>query len=217
RRADNERRRADSEGQRAEDVTAQCRQTTLAEHITNCHDYLDLNITVKPNNSLPSKGTITNPQDKLVSSTLKPWTDFLEQQKSIHGRLYSTFPADKQAFESVTFLEELGERLRRKKIANERDLESVQHNILQTPVTNIVEILKDQDATKRTFALGRGLTFDNHPNALSEMALTNQHNDVRYPIRTSFAPTGCASTGTMAWTGAGETWLSWLIASRRIS
>lgn len=62
-----------------------------------------------------------------MPSTLKPWTDFLEQQKSISGRLYSTFLADKQAFESVTLLKKLGGRLTRKKIANEARL----HQVLQ--------------------------------------------------------------------------------------
>ncbi|KXJ84591.1 hypothetical protein Micbo1qcDRAFT_210574, partial [Microdochium bolleyi] len=130
--ADNERQRAESERQRAADI------------------------------SLTSKGTITNPQNKFVPSTLKPWADFLQQQRSIHGRLYSTYPVDKQVFESTTFLVELGGRLARKKVANERDLERIQHNI--------VESLRDHEATKQLFALGQGLTFDNHPNALSDGA-----------------------------------------------
>ncbi|KXJ85266.1 hypothetical protein Micbo1qcDRAFT_169548, partial [Microdochium bolleyi] len=169
-RADSERQRADSERQRAEDAAAQSQQTTLPGYITNCHRYLDLNVAVESDKSLTTKGSITNPQDKLVPRTLKPWTDFLEQQRSIHGRLYSVFPVDKQVFESIKFLEELGGRLARKKIANERDLEYVQHNIVETPVANIVESLRDHDATKQSFSLGLGLTFDNHPNVLSDGA-----------------------------------------------
>ncbi|KXJ84902.1 hypothetical protein Micbo1qcDRAFT_128908, partial [Microdochium bolleyi] len=151
-RAASQQRRADDERRRAEDVAAQSRQTTLLEYITSCHRYLDLNVAVEPSKSLTSKGAITNPLDKLVPSTLKLWTDFLEQQKSIHRRLYSDFRADKRAFESITFLKELGEQLTRKKIANERDLEAAQHNIIETPVTNIIEILRDYDTTQRTFA-----------------------------------------------------------------
>ncbi|KXJ85003.1 hypothetical protein Micbo1qcDRAFT_225014, partial [Microdochium bolleyi] len=165
-----QKQRADSERQRAADVVARSRPTTLLEYITNCHHYLDLNVTIESDKSLTSKGTITNPQNKFVPSTLKPWADFLKQQKSIHGRLYSTYPEDKQVFESTTFLVELGERLARKKVANERDLEYIQHNIVETPVANTVESLRDHEATKQSFALGQGLTFDNHPNALSDGA-----------------------------------------------
>ncbi|KXJ88065.1 hypothetical protein Micbo1qcDRAFT_207343 [Microdochium bolleyi] len=90
-------------------------------------------MTVESDKSLTSKGTITNPQNKFVPSTLKLWANFLKQQRSIYGRLYSKYPVDKQVLESTTFLVELGGRLAKKKVANERDLEYVQHNIVEHP------------------------------------------------------------------------------------
>ncbi|KAH6881022.1 hypothetical protein B0T10DRAFT_463531 [Thelonectria olida] len=58
----------------------------------------------------------------------------------------------------------------RKKVANERDLEYVQHSIVEGPVSNILHVMRDNDVARRHFDLGNGIVFDNHPNSLSDSA-----------------------------------------------
>ncbi|KAI6777699.1 antigen [Emericellopsis cladophorae] len=165
-----EQRRAESERRRADQAEYQSRSTTLIEYIRETHRLLELNVTTESDKSLTSKGTITNPRSKYVPSILSAWRNFLETQSRILGRLYSTFPADRRAFESVGFLQGLGERVAGRPVANEKDLEHTQQNIVEEPVAKIIEILRSDHTTLRQFDLGGGIVFDNHPNGLSDGA-----------------------------------------------
>ncbi|KAH6950421.1 hypothetical protein BKA56DRAFT_425190, partial [Ilyonectria sp. MPI-CAGE-AT-0026] len=98
-------------------------------------------IAVETDKKLTSKGPITNPRNKWCPTHLRPWSDFLEQQRAIFGALYDTFPAQSRAFESRSFLAGLGNRISQRSIANEKTFEHFLHNSLEDPVRAIIEQL----------------------------------------------------------------------------
>ncbi|KAM0433528.1 hypothetical protein ACHAPT_004408 [Fusarium lateritium] len=148
--ADQERQRAERERQRAENAEEESRPTTLDEYIHACHDLVFTKFAVQTNKSLTFKGWGTN----LI----------------ISGAVYSTLTADDRSFESQAFLRGLGARISRKAISNEKDLENFQHNSVEDPVRSIVQRLKEEEAFCDEFNIGDGIVFENHPNAISDVA-----------------------------------------------
>ncbi|KAF9878762.1 hypothetical protein CkaCkLH20_03662 [Colletotrichum karsti] len=120
------------------------------------------------NTSLP--GSITNPRHKWCPTNLKPWPDFLQQQRIVFGTLYDTFPSDRRCFESRSFLSGLGSRIARRKITDEKALEYFLHNSVEDPVRAIMDELKEVEEVKSAFDLGNGIVFENHPHAISDAA-----------------------------------------------
>ncbi|KAK8103345.1 uncharacterized protein PG998_010378 [Apiospora kogelbergensis] len=165
-----EQQRAKEADQRAEEAEKVNRLTTLSEYLEACHEFVYAKFQVEPNKSLTSKGPTTNPQNKYCPTRLIPWSDFIDQQRTVFGDLYSLYPTETRAFESLAFLHGLGERIARKRIANEKDLEYFQHISVEDPVRSIVEHLVSVDEVRAAFALGDGIVFENHPNAISDIS-----------------------------------------------
>ncbi|KAK8092710.1 uncharacterized protein PG998_014751 [Apiospora kogelbergensis] len=145
------------ERQRAEEAEKVNRLTTLSEYLEACHEFVYAKFQVEPDKSLTSKGPTTNPQNKYCPTRLIPWSDFIDQQRTVFGDLYSLCPTETRAFESLAFLHGLGERIARKRIANEKDLEYFQHISVEDPVRSIVEHLVSVDEVRAAFALGDGI------------------------------------------------------------
>lgn len=139
--ADKERQRAEREQQRAEASEQQTQPTTLDEYITGCHSLVFSSFNIERNQKLTSKGPITNPRNKWCPTNLRPWPDFLHQQRITFGTLYDTFPADRRVFENRSFLSGLGNRLAKRKIADEKVLENFLHISVEDPVKAIVDQL----------------------------------------------------------------------------
>ncbi|KAK7937563.1 uncharacterized protein PG986_014431 [Apiospora aurea] len=158
------------ERQRAEEAEKVNRLTTLSEYLEACHEFVYAKFQVEPDKSLTSKGPTTNPQNKYCPTRLIPWSDFIDQQRTVFGDLYSLCPTETRAFESLAFLHGLGERIARKRIANEKDLEYFQHISVEDPVRSIVEHLVSVAEVRAAFALGDGIVFENHPNAISDIS-----------------------------------------------
>ncbi|KAK2670233.1 hypothetical protein RAB80_014370 [Fusarium oxysporum f. sp. vasinfectum] len=76
-----ERQRAEKEQQRAEASEEQTRLTTLDEYIAACHASVFSRFAIETDPKLTSRGSITNPRDKWCPGNLRPWPDFLDQQK----------------------------------------------------------------------------------------------------------------------------------------
>ncbi|KAI0165304.1 hypothetical protein GGR52DRAFT_581939 [Hypoxylon sp. FL1284] len=165
-----ERRRAEGERQRAERAEEQTRQTTLDEYIAATHFSVFTHPTVETDKDLTSKGTITNPRHKLCPTSVRPWPDLLEQQHATLGTLYDTFPADKRRFEPRSVLHGLGQRISKRRISDEKSLEYFLHTSVEDLVRLIIDQLKAAKEVKRAFGLGDGVIFENHPNALSDVA-----------------------------------------------
>ena len=75
-----------------------------------------------------------------------------------------------RVFESSHFIKTLGARVTSRKQASENDLQNLQREVVETPVTLIVEHLQSLDDMQSEFGLTGGITFDNHMNALSDDA-----------------------------------------------
>ncbi|KAK7937420.1 uncharacterized protein PG986_014288 [Apiospora aurea] len=146
RRAEEAEQQRQLERQRAEEAEKLNRPTNLSEYLEACHEFVYAKFQVEPDKSLTSKGPTTNPQNKYCPTRLIPWPDFIDQQRTVFG---------------------LGERIARKRIANEKDLEYFQHISVEDPVRSIVEHLVSVAEVRAAFALGDGIVFENHPNALS--------------------------------------------------
>ncbi|UPL04033.1 hypothetical protein LCI18_014967 [Fusarium solani-melongenae] len=71
---------------------------------------------------------------------------------------------------SSAFLRGLGARVSRRAISNEKDLENFQHNSVEDPVRSIVQRLTEEEAFCNEFNFGDGIIFENHPNAISDVA-----------------------------------------------
>ncbi|KAF6807795.1 hypothetical protein CPLU01_15753 [Colletotrichum plurivorum] len=113
---------------------------------------------------------ITNPRQKWCPTNLRPWPDFLQQQRIVFGTLYDTFPSDRRSFESRSFLSGLGSRIARRKITDEKALEYFLHNSVEDPVRAIMDELKKVEEVNRAFDLGNGIVFENHPHVMSDAA-----------------------------------------------
>ncbi|KAK5999157.1 Meiotic driver SPOK2-like protein [Cladobotryum mycophilum] len=170
RRAEEAEQLREQDRRRADEAEEQTRLTTLREYVEACHHLVFSHFHVERNKALTSKGSITNPQHKVCPTNLKPWPDFLEHQRQALGAVFSIFPADRRAFDNTAFLSTLGKKVSRRSIANEKTLEHFLHNAVEDPVKSIIDEVKDLDEMKKTFGLGDGIVFENHPHALSELS-----------------------------------------------
>ncbi|KAJ4308780.1 hypothetical protein N0V84_011896 [Fusarium piperis] len=169
-RADEAERARQEARQRAEQAEEQTRPTTLDEYIAACHHLVFSKLAVETDKKLTTRGPITNPRNKWCPTHLKPWSDFLQQQRLIFGALYDTFPAQSRAFENRSFLAGLGNRISQRSIANEKTLEHFLHNSVEDPVRAIIEQLKQVEEISSAFDMGNGIIFENHPHAISDVA-----------------------------------------------
>lgn len=167
---ESERQRAESERQRAEAAEEQTRSTTLEEYIEACHSLVFSRLEVEIDKKLTSRGSITNPRNKLCPTNLQPWAGFLKMQRIVSGVLHGTVPADARLFESRNFLSGLGDRISRRPIANEKGLEYFLHNSVEDPVRSILQQLKEIEEIRSAYEIGGGIIFENHPSALSDIA-----------------------------------------------
>lgn len=110
--------------------------------------------------------------DNKPAKQVLPWVDFLEEQRTTFGAVYSTLTNtnDDRSFESQAFLRGLGARVSRRAISNEKDLEHFQHNSVEDPVRSIVQCLTEEEAFRHEFDVGDGIIFENHPSAISDVA-----------------------------------------------
>ncbi|KID81672.1 Protein kinase-like domain protein [Metarhizium guizhouense ARSEF 977] len=169
-RAEREQQRAERERQRAEASEKQTRATTLNEYIAACHSLVFSRFEVESDKSLTSRGSITNPRNKLCPTSLESWPDFLEQQRIASGVVYDALPAETRLFESQNFLSGLGDRISRRPIANEKGLEYFLHNSVEDPVRSILHQLKEVEQVQNVYGIGGGIIFENHPSAISDVA-----------------------------------------------
>jgi hypothetical protein len=134
------------------------------------HNYLFKNFAIQQDKSLTSKGSVTNTKGKRCPKRLVPWADFSEKQKEVLGKLYAIYPEQSREYESLDFLRGLGERVAKRKVANEKDLEHIQHDAVETPVVLIIDHLVRLEGIDEVFRVGNGIIFENHPNVVSDIA-----------------------------------------------
>ncbi|RYC57812.1 hypothetical protein CHU98_g8404 [Xylaria longipes] len=165
-----ERERAEREQQRADESEEHRRPTSLDEYIAACHELVFSQLKVETNKALTSRGPITNPRNKYCPTNLKPWPDFLQEQSTTFGELYTACSPERRAFENRSFLAGLGRRVSLHPIKDEKTLEYFMHVGVEDPVTAIMDELKKVGEFRSAFDIGNGIIFENHPNAISDAA-----------------------------------------------
>ncbi|KAH6645568.1 hypothetical protein BKA67DRAFT_651321 [Truncatella angustata] len=124
---------------------------------------------VETDKELTSKGPITNPRNKLCPNNLRPWSDFLEQQRTTLGALYGTFPVSDRRFESRGFDGPWPANCQATDILR-KDARVFLHNGVEDPVREIFDQSRDVDQVPHEFGIGNGIVFENHPNVISDVA-----------------------------------------------
>ncbi|KAI1266039.1 hypothetical protein F5Y18DRAFT_384377 [Xylariaceae sp. FL1019] len=164
-----EQQRAENEQRRAEEAEERTRPSSLDEYIAACHELVFSRLKVEKDKALTSKGSTTSPRNKWCPTNLRPWLDFLPQQRATFGQLYAAFPPDRRVFENRNFLDGLGNRISQHVIKDEKTLEYFQHNSVEDPVRAIMNELKKVEQVRNAFNIGDGIIFENHPNAISDI------------------------------------------------
>ena len=98
-----------------------------------------------------------------------PWKGFYDLRQEILSKVFSNFPEGRRKFPSRAGLSDRGDCVARKRVADEKCLEFVEHLSVEDPVRVIIDELRDNSATKAVFNIGSGVIFQNHPNALSDL------------------------------------------------
>ena len=172
------------EQRRADASEEQTRLTTFGEYIEACHTLVFSKLVVERDQSLTSKGSITNPKNKLCPTTLQEWPHFIEQQRRAAGLLHAAVPAGAGLFESRNLLAGLGDRVSQRPVANEKGLEYFLHNSVEDPVRFILHQLKDVEQIRNVYDVGDGIIFENHPSAISDVSEEVAEQENASPPRT---------------------------------
>ena len=69
-----------------------------------------------------------------------------------------------RVFDSRYFIKAQGKKVALQLLASEQDLQNLQHNIGETPATQIAEHLKSLDSVRDEFGPAGGIKFYNHMN-----------------------------------------------------
>ena len=171
--AEDERQQALEQRQNVEELQKEreeTRQTTLPEYLSLCHEHLSESITVQTDKSLSTQGDPSNAKGKVRPDRIQLWEEFINTQKGTLESLYSVYPSDNMAqqFHSRHYIKTQGETVARRPLASEQDLVIVQRDIVETPVTRIVEHLNTLDDVRQQFTLEGGFEFYNHMNNLND-------------------------------------------------
>ncbi|MCJ1407398.1 hypothetical protein MMC19_001469 [Ptychographa xylographoides] len=148
------------------------RKTTLTEYLGLCHERLSMSISIETDKTRSTKGDPGNADKKVRPYYLQPWDDFLVTQKKTLESLYSLYPSNNmpRVFDTRNQIQGQGAKVASRKLASELDLQILQRDIIETPVTLIMEHLRSLDDIRNEFGLGGGIMFYNHANALGDDA-----------------------------------------------
>ncbi|RAH75387.1 uncharacterized protein BO66DRAFT_445081 [Aspergillus aculeatinus CBS 121060] len=141
---------ATKEKERAEKVEKQNQNTTFAEYLQACHDFITVPMTIQTKRSLTTKGSITDPTGRICPTFLRP------------------SPSDLRLFPSRPIIEYTGKQACRYPLASEADLAQYQKAEVENPVMEIFEKLLQLPEHRRPFLLGEGIIFENHSNTVTE-------------------------------------------------
>ncbi|RAK96564.1 uncharacterized protein BO80DRAFT_428986 [Aspergillus ibericus CBS 121593] len=153
-----------------EQAEARTRRTTFEEFIQHCHNLLSRPLeTGDPSRS--TTGRIPPPTGKYCPLRLEPWTDCDTRQQEIYNSVSHYLRPLRDAprlFAPLIALEELGQRVARRPLSSEKDLESYERFAVEDHVHDIIAALCHIPSAREEFQLGDGVWFDNHANALQE-------------------------------------------------
>ncbi|KAL6698483.1 ankyrin repeat-containing domain protein [Trichoderma pleuroticola] len=146
------------------------RLATFEEFLTGCHNFLLS--TLNAINADPtrfSKGCATNPRNKWCPQNLRPWSDFMHQQRLTFGMLNDRFPIESRILDNRNLLAGLGNRLPYRPV---------------DPVRVIVDKLREVQEVRAAFEMGDGIDFQNHVHILGDVSSEVLERELPKPPRT---------------------------------
>ncbi|KAK0725680.1 hypothetical protein B0H67DRAFT_551184 [Lasiosphaeris hirsuta] len=151
------------------------RSTTLSEFLIDCHELIFSQLRVQTDNRQTTRGFIPRPYDKKCPGNLKPWANFIEQQREVAGIVHEAFPPSLQdsVFWAKAFSAGLGRQIYERPIGDEKTLEHILHFSVEDPVREVLKHFKEQATDHiihRHFGIGGAIIFENHPFALSNLS-----------------------------------------------
>ncbi|KAI1119449.1 hypothetical protein F5Y14DRAFT_395319 [Nemania sp. NC0429] len=180
-RAESEKRRADREKNRANKQEGLLQRTTLDEYIEACHNLVYTKLNVEPDPTKTTTGSIPQPYGKYFPQRLLPWTDFLDEQTEMLSIVYEHFDQRKRLFDSLHYLETIGNKVLRTPIGNEKMLETFLHNCVEEPVRCIIYELSRSRRFQRKLKIGKGISFENHITALNDPVYAGRDRNPTQP------------------------------------
>lgn len=159
--------------ERATQAEEKIRSTTFEEVLKACHELACL-MTVETNKAKSTQGSTTSPKDKCCPTELKSWKEFPEIQQNLFAEfsdaLHPVGGTSPELFNSRSFIEELGRTIvKRQRIGSEATLRVYHSVAVEVFVAEIVSKLVDYPRYGRGLGLGKGVSFENHTNTLSDL------------------------------------------------
>ncbi|KAK9368215.1 hypothetical protein V1509DRAFT_624596 [Lipomyces kononenkoae] len=148
------------------------RRTTFDEFIRACHNLLSLPVGVEdPTRS--TKGSLKMPTGKYCPTRLRLWADCAETQQqlynSVRNFLHTSSEDAPRLFSPVIELEGIGRRFSHRLLSSEKDVESYERIAVEDHVHDVIAELCKIPKAQNEFALGDGVQFANHDNALDDI------------------------------------------------
>ncbi|RSL66078.1 hypothetical protein CEP54_003938 [Fusarium duplospermum] len=145
--------------QRDEILNRRVNRTTLDEYMTSCHELISSGFAVETDPRELSLGYADLPKDKPCPK-LKPWADFIHQQRLTFGKLYDVLGSETRVFENRDVMERLWKgRSPRKPIGDETFFRFFMRDSLEKPVAHIISELAKIEKVREAFDIGDGIEF----------------------------------------------------------
>jgi len=144
---------------------------------------------------------LTNPENRYYLKNLKKWENFAEEQYRVFSTAHNIFhPKIKPAlrlFSPILSVEDQGRLHCNIRIANEASLRNYEKSAIEVQVAEIINRLSEIMQDPKQFQLGQGISFENDPNSLNEIAEEVQERLHIQPPRTP-SPTAPPSSSSSA-------------------
>ncbi|KAM5451187.1 hypothetical protein MaudCBS49596_003892 [Microsporum audouinii] len=164
--------RAEQAEGRAQELKSRTDQTTFEVFLQSCHEHIAVPLSIQPDQSKTTKGSITAPTGRCCPTILRQWTDFPLQRDDLFDKVFSLFhPSEAPSpgvFLSVEGMRAVGKVVSRRLLGSELDLMIYERCAVEEHVTSIVQELLKLDTRTHLPFLGSGISFENHANTLTE-------------------------------------------------
>ncbi|KAM0665024.1 hypothetical protein ACQRIU_006177 [Beauveria bassiana] len=134
-------------------------QEIAQEYLRGCQELVLSKVHLVTDGYLTTKAPLNNPTRKHCPTLLVPWDDFIPAQTDVIQRIDRIFPHDEQLFESLHFLEVMGNRIDACRVRDEASLVSVQQNTIEVPVRIIMSKINDFDPQRYSLAVPEEVEF----------------------------------------------------------
>ncbi|KAF4121495.1 hypothetical protein GMORB2_1902 [Geosmithia morbida] len=164
---EHERRERERERREKEQAQGFLRNTTLHEYLAASQEYVLSKVRLSTDGYLTTTAPTTNPARKHCPTLLTPWDDFISIQTDTIQLIDRIFPRDRQLFESLSFLQAMGDRMDGV-IRGETSLVHAQHNTIEVPVRIILSKINAFQLDKHNLIIPEEINFQTSANNLRD-------------------------------------------------